>query len=64
MQECIFNQVPQPVEFFVIFTLYIAVFLWWNDSLHALLFSLFNEGIAVVATIRQQMLGGDAFNQA
>ena len=54
MQESVFDEVAKFVEFFIIRPLNETVFLGRYDRRHILVRRLINEGIAVVATIRQQ----------
>lgn len=64
MQEGVFDEVPQLVERFVIGPLMFPVVARRDHGLHPLLVRLLDDGIAVVATIRQQMLRRDSLNQA
>ena len=55
---------PPFVHFFIVITLFNAVFLRWNYRDHPLLFSLFDDGVAVIATISQQIIRRHAVDQA
>jgi len=64
MQESVFDEVAKFVEFFIIRPLNETVFLGRYDRRHILVRRLINEGIAVVATIRQQRVRAQTFDQA
>ena len=40
-----------------------AVFLWWNDGVHALGSGLFNDRIGIITFIGDEILGINAFDQ-
>lgn len=63
MQECVFDQVPLSIEMAVECALNLAVFARRNFRLHALCLSLFNNGIAVIALVGNQMLGAQTGDQ-
>ena len=52
------------VEFFIIRPLNETVFLGGYDRPHVLVRRLIDESIAVIATIRQQRVGAQSFDQA
>ena len=52
------------MEFFIIRPLNETVFLGGHDRLHVLVLRLINEGIAIVATIRRQIVRAQSFDQA
>ena len=64
MEECIFNQMAQAVEIFVVFSLHFAIPFRWDDRLHALFFRLFQDDIGIVTAVGQQVFGGEPFDQA
>ena len=64
VQESVFDKVAKFVEIFIIRPLNDTVFLEGYDRLHVLVLRLINEGIAVVATIRQQRVRAQSFDQA
>lgn len=64
VQESVFDEVAKLVEFFIMRPLNETVFLGGYDRLHVLVFRLIDEGIAVVATIRQQIVRAQSFDQA
>ena len=63
MQKGVFDQVPQLVEMFVIFSLLLAVLSRRNLRFHALPMRLINDGVTVIALISEQMIRADALNQ-
>ena len=63
MHECVFNAMAKPVEIRAVRSLYLSVFLWWNDGFHALGFGLFENRIGIVAPICQQIISCYAFDQ-
>jgi hypothetical protein len=63
VQECIFNQVTQLVDVFVVLTLLFAVLLGWNLRLHPLIFGLLHDGIRVIAFVSQQMPRAQTFDE-
>jgi hypothetical protein len=63
VQEGIFDQMAQLIEFFVIFALNLAIFLWRNYRLHALQDQLFKDGIGIIAFVRQQHFRSKPVNQ-
>lgn len=63
VQEGIFNEMAEPVDFFVIVALFFAISLWRDNRLHALRLSLFHNRICIIAPVGQQVFGADAFNQ-
>ena len=64
MEEGVFDEVPQFVEFLVVYTLVFAVFPRWNDRVHILIKSQPDYGVTIVALIRQQVFCCDAVDQA
>ena len=64
MQESVFDQMAEFIEFFIVRPLFNSVFLWRDDRIHALVFSLLYDGVAVIAFIGQQIIGADVFDQA
>lgn len=64
VKKSVLDEMSEPVQIFVIRSLDGAVFLWWNDHLHALFSGLLEKGVAVITAVRQQMLGTQSFNQA
>ena len=64
MQEGIFDEMAQLIKLLIIFPLKLAVFLWRNDGLHTLVFGLLQDSVAVVAFVREQVIGINSFNQA
>ena len=64
MQESVFYQVPELVEFLVIVALLDTIFLWRDHDLHALLGCRIDDGIGVVGFVSQQRIGEQAVNQA
>ena len=63
VQESVFDEVTKFVKVFIIRSLHGPVFLGWDNCLHILVFGLFEEGIAVIATIGEQILGAQTFDQ-
>ena len=63
MQESVFDQMAQSVEVLVIFSLYSAVFLGWDDDIHVLRKSLSDDLIAVITLVCEQPLRSKAVNQ-
>ena len=53
LQECVFHQVPQFVELFVIVPLFFPVLTRWYLRLHSLFDCLLHDSVAVVALICQ-----------
>ncbi len=64
VQEGVFDEVAKFVELFIIRPLNDTVFLGWYDRLDVLALRLIDESIAVVATIRQQIVRAQSFDQA
>lgn len=64
VQESVFNQMAGFVQVFIIRSLNGTVFLRRNDGLHVLFFGLFQDRIAVIAAISQQIFSIQTFNQA
>ena len=64
VRESVFDEVATFVEFFIIRPLNETVFLEGHDRLHVLVLRLINEGIAIVATIRPQIVRAQSFDQA
>ena len=64
MQERVFHEVAQFIEFLVIFPLYCTVPFGRDDRIYALGSGLIENGVAVIPTVREQMVGGHAFDQA
>ena len=64
MQERVFDQMAEFIEFFIVRPLFSSVFPWRDNRLHALVFGLFYDGVAVIAFIGQQIIGADVFDQA
>ena len=64
MQEGVFDEVAEFVEFLIVFTLYLAVSFRRYDGLHSLIFRLRENGIGIIPFVRQQRFSVDAFNQA
>ena len=54
---------PDLVEMLVIGALYFAVLARRNLHLHPLLLGLVNDGVAIVATVSNEMLGFQPFDQ-
>ena len=63
MQEGILNQMAQLIEVFVIFALDLAVFSWRNHRLHSLSLGWSDNGVGIVASISQQVIGFYARNK-
>ena len=51
------------VQVFVVFMLLLSAPSWRDDGPHALILRLLNNGITVVAFVRNQVLGNEPFNQ-
>ena len=64
MQEGVFDEVPQLVEFLVVFALMVAVFPRWNDRSRILVKGQPDYSITVVTLVRQQVFSRNAFDQA
>ena len=64
MQERVFDQVTQLVQGFIIGPLCCPVFSGRDDRCHALIVSLFDDRIAVVPLVGNQVLRREAFDQA
>src|SRR5690606_27167401 len=64
MKESIFNEMSQFVQFPVISSLYFSILFGQNNNLRALFPYLFNNSIAVITAISQQIISVDSFNQA
>src|ERR1700683_3343272 len=62
-EEGIFHEMAQFVEIPVVFALDFAVFLGWYHGLHALFCGLLKDRVGVIASVGQQMFGGDPFHQ-
>ena len=63
LQECVFDEVSCLVESLVIFPLFLTVSFGWNLYFHALLSSLSDDCVAVIAPVCQKVFGAQAFNQ-
>lgn len=63
-QECIFDQVAQFVEVFVIGPPVFPVFLRRDDGAHTLNCGLLKDGVGIISVIRDQMIGVDPLDQA
>lgn len=63
LQEGIFNEVVELVERFIISSGFFAIFAWRNHNLCALRFGFFDDGIAVIAFVRQQVFHREAVDQ-
>lgn len=63
MQKGVLHQVPQFVELFVILSLLFPVLSRRNLCLHALLYRLLNNRVAVVPLVRQQILCGHSLDE-
>ena len=63
VKKGVFDPVAQLVEVFVIGSLHGAVFLGGDNRVHALTFSLFQDGVGVIPLVGQQMFGAQALNQ-
>ena len=63
MQERVFHQVPQFVEFFVIVPLLLSISLGRNLRLHALFDRLRNDRVAVIPFVSQQIFCRQALNE-
>lgn len=59
----IFDQMAQFIEVLVIRSLNCSVFLGWNDRVHALRGRLLKNRVGVIASIGDQMIGIDPFDQ-
>lgn len=64
MQKSVFDQVTQPVQLFVVMTWILAVPARRDLRFHALLRGLLDNGIAVIALVRDQMFGFQPLDQA
>lgn len=64
MQECVFDQMPQFVQFLVVRSLSGSVVSGRDHRGHTLACGLLDDRMAVVAFISDQMLGRDACDQA
>ena len=64
MKKSIFDEMPQLIQFFIVRSLYFSILFWRDNSFHSLFFCLFNNGITVIATICQQMICINPFDQA
>ena len=54
---------PQFIQFFVIFTLNLAIFSWRNNCFHSGFFGFLNNRIRIIAAISQKDLRIDTINQ-
>ena len=57
MEKCVFHQVPEFVEVFVVLAFVFAVSLGRNGDLHLFVLGLVNNGVGIVSAISQEMLG-------
>lgn len=64
MQERIFDQVAQLVEFFVVRSLIDAVFFRRNDGVHAPGGGLLEDRVGIIALVRDEVIGVHALDQA
>ena len=64
VQKRVFDQMAQLVEVFVVSPPNGAVLLGRDHGLHALLFGLFEDGVAVIAPVRDQIIRIEPFDQA
>lgn len=62
-QKCVLNQMPQFIKLFIICSLYDAIFLGWNDGVHALSGGLRKDRIGIISLIREKMFGLDPLDQ-
>lgn len=62
-QECIFNQMAELIELFVIRSLYDAVFLGRDNGFHALRSGLLKDRVGIIRFIREKVIGVYALNQ-
>src|SRR6188768_3299221 len=56
MEESIFDKMPQFIEFFVVKPLCCAVFLWGDYGFYTLPPCQFNNRVAVITTVCQQII--------
>lgn len=63
MQKRLFHQMALTIQVLVIVTLFLAVLARRNLGLHPLAFRLLDEGVTVVALIRDQVFGGEALDE-
>ena len=62
-QKCLFDPMPQFIQFLVVFTLNSSIFARWNDRFHSCLFRFLDNLIRVIAPVCQKNLGFHAVNQ-
>ena len=63
-QERVFNPMTEFVECFVVWSLRFSIFLWRDNSVHALRRRLFEDRIRVVPLVGDQVIGIDPLHQA
>ena len=63
VQEGVLDEVSQFIEFCIVFSLFLAVFLWRDDGLHSLENSAFEDRIGIVPPIGKQHFRCYAVNQ-
>ena len=64
VQERVFNQMPQLVQFLVVRSLRGSVSSGRNHRRHTLAFGLIDDRIAIIPFVGNQMFRRDSFNQA
>ncbi len=64
VQKSLLYQMAQFVEILVVISLVGAVLSWRNDRVHLLFFGLLYDFIAIIAAIREKMIGVNPLNQA
>ena len=63
LQKGIFDQMPRTVKLFVVGSLDLSILLRRDDHLHLRIFGFFDNLVRIGATIGQQILGIDPFDQ-
>ena len=63
VQESVFDQMPVTIQMLIEVAERLAVSSRWDLSLHPLFLRLLDNGITVIALVRNQVLGLQAFNQ-
>ena len=62
-QESILNEMAELVEIFVVFPQMLSILSWRNDRCHALVNSLEDDCVCIIASVRQKILRLKTLNQ-
>ena len=62
-KESILNEMAEFVEIFVVFPQMFSVLSWWNDRRHALVNSLEDDRVCIIAPVCQKVLCPESRNQ-